>query len=205
MNEPGRAAQRARTRQTIVRAAASLLSQGQRPTLDDVADAAGVSRATAYRYFPGLDALLNEAAVDLLVPEPDNLFDALANDGDALERLIAVDRAIDHAARKREVPLRLMLARILERSAHSNGAAAPLRQNRRVPLIERALLPFADQIDRQNRDHLIHALAIVIGSESFIALKDVVGLDDAEAEDVRHWAIAALLDAATKPAGQGGR
>ena len=47
--------QRARTRQAIVRAAGALFARGEKPSLDDIAAEARVSRATAYRYFPGLD------------------------------------------------------------------------------------------------------------------------------------------------------
>jgi hypothetical protein len=37
---------------------------------------------------------------------------------------------------------------------------------------------------------------MVMGTEGLIALKDVVGLDEAQSRVVRHWAIAALLKAA---------
>jgi AcrR family transcriptional regulator len=186
-----RNAQRARTRKAIVRAAARLLERGERPGLDEVAAEAEVSRATAYRYFPGLDALLSEAAVDALLPEPgDLLADAPA---DAGERLALVDAAFDRAGRAREVPLRLMLARSLERSVQPDAGEAPLRQNRRVPMIEEALTPLGNRFDVR----LIPALAMIIGTEGLIALKDVVGLDDAQSRVVRQWAIAALLAAAT--------
>src|SRR5690606_30560283 len=82
--------QKARTRHTIVRAAGALLARGKKPSLDDIAAEARVSRATAYRYFPGLDALLSEAAVDLMVPAADSLLGAGAP-GDPFERLALVD------------------------------------------------------------------------------------------------------------------
>lgn len=189
-----RDAQRARTRKAIVRAAARLLERGERPGLDEVAAEAEVSRATAYRYFPGLDALLSEAAVDALVPEPEALFAESAPD-DVAERLALVDAMFDRACREREVPLRLMLARSLERSVQPGGEDAPLRQNRRVPMIEEALAPLADRYDVR----LIPALAMVIGTEGLVALKDVVGLDEAQSRVVRQWAIAALLAAALRP------
>jgi AcrR family transcriptional regulator len=190
-----RAAQRSRTRQAIVRAAARLIERGGRPSLDDVAAEAEVSRATAYRYFPGLDALLSEAAVDALVPEPEALFDDDAPD-DAAARLALVDATFDRACRSREVALRLMLARMLERSALQPADGAPLRQNRRLPMIERALSPLGDRLEGKRRSRLAHALAMIVGTEGFIALNDVVGLDEAEARAVRRWAIDALLAAA---------
>ena len=70
----GRPNQRTRTRKDLLQAAARLLKQGRTPTLDEVAEEALVSRATVYRYFPSVEALLVETAVDVAVPEPGELF-----------------------------------------------------------------------------------------------------------------------------------
>ena len=128
----GRVNQKARTRQAIVRAAGALLARGEKPSLDEIAAEARVSRATAYRYFPGLDALLSEAAVDLLVPAPEDLFGSGAP-SDAFERLSLVEETFDRACHEREAALRLMLARMLERSVRQTPGDPPLRQNRRGP------------------------------------------------------------------------
>jgi AcrR family transcriptional regulator len=191
----GRINQKARTRQAIVRAAGKLLSRGQKPNLDEIAIEAQVSRATAYRYFPGLDALLSEAAVDLMVPETSSLLGPGAPD-DPFERLVLVDRTFDEACRHQEVPLRLMLARMLERSTDRTAEGSPLRQNRRVPMIEQALAPLAPRLGRERLARLAGALAMIIGAEGFIALNDVVGLDRDQAREVRGWAIHALVAAA---------
>jgi len=50
------------------------MQAGRSPTLEEVAEAAMVSRATAYRYFPGVEALLTEAALDVAMPEADSFF-----------------------------------------------------------------------------------------------------------------------------------
>ena len=63
-----RANQKRRTRKDLLQAGARLLKQGRRPSLEEVAEEALVSRATAYRYFPGVDALLVEASLDTVVP-----------------------------------------------------------------------------------------------------------------------------------------
>ncbi len=190
-----RVKQKARTRQAIVRAAGALLARGEKPSLDEIAAEAQVSRATAYRYFPGLDALLSEAAVDLLVPEPGDLLDGRAPT-DAFERLALVDEAIDKACHEREAALRLMLARALERSVGRGREEPPLRQNRRVPLIAKALAPLEPRLGSVRFTQLTQALAMVIGTESMIALEDVVGLDPEEARSVRRWATDALVAAA---------
>ena len=47
-----REAQRRRTRQAIVGAAAELLAEGRTPSISEIAEAADVSRRTVYMYFP---------------------------------------------------------------------------------------------------------------------------------------------------------
>src|SRR3712207_3545020 len=56
--ERGRTSQKARTRATLVAATRDLVAQGRTPTVEEAARAAGVSRATAFRYFPNQRALL---------------------------------------------------------------------------------------------------------------------------------------------------
>lgn len=194
-----RANQKARTRQAIVRAAGALLAKGAKPSLDEIAEEAKVSRATAYRYFPGLDALLSEAAVDLMLPQAADLF-ASGAPSDPFERLALVDETFDKACRAQEVPLRLMLARILERSIGRAPDEPPLRQNRRVPLLEKALAPLEARLGRARVARLSQALAMIVGTEGFLALTDVVGLDEDEAREVRRWAIDALVAAALNEA-----
>ena len=54
----GRPNQRRRTRKDLLDAATRLMRQGRKPSLEEVAEEALVSRATAYRYFASIDALL---------------------------------------------------------------------------------------------------------------------------------------------------
>ena len=191
--------QKARTRQAIVRAPATLLARGEAPTHEQVAEEAQVSRAPPYRTFPGLDGLLYEAAVDLQVPEPGELFGP-RGPSDAFERIALVDEAFDKACREREAPLRLMLAKILERSISRPAGEPPLRQNRRGPLIEQALAPLAPRLGRDRMALLVRALTMIVGTEGFLALGDVAGLDAEEAREVRRWAIDALVAAALSEA-----
>ena len=41
------------------------MKQGRKPDLEEIAEEALVSRATAYRYFPSVEALLLEASLDV--------------------------------------------------------------------------------------------------------------------------------------------
>src|SRR5262245_51795258 len=137
----GRQNQIGRTRKDLLQAAARLLKQGRKPSLDEVAEEARVSRATAYRYFPGVESLLVEAVVDVAVPEAGDLFGA-SSSNDPVKRLLRADEALHKAIAENEVPLRMMLAHSLEQRAKEVvEEPVPVRQNRRTPLIEAALEP----------------------------------------------------------------
>src|SRR3954469_17705650 len=54
----GRTGQKARTRDALIAATRDLLAEGSTSTVEQAAAASGISRATAYRYFPNQRALL---------------------------------------------------------------------------------------------------------------------------------------------------
>jgi AcrR family transcriptional regulator len=172
------------------------MQQGRKPSLDEVAEEALVSRATAYRYFPSIGDLLLEASLDVAIPDADDIFNG-EQSGDPVSRLRRVDEALHDMILANEAPLRMMLAQSLQRALGGMGdAAPPARQNRRTPLIEAALEPARDQFNPAALKTLCHALALVIGPEAMVVFKDVLQIDDAEARRVKHWAICALVEAA---------
>jgi AcrR family transcriptional regulator len=194
----GRWQQRRRTRKELLAAAARLMKQGRKPTLEEIADEALVSRATAYRYFPSAETLLIEAPLDVAVPEAAALFAGDTSD-DAVARLERADAALHAMIAANEVPLRLMLAKAIERRAAGGGAdGLPVRQDRRTPLIEAALAPSRGRFTPANLKRLTAALALILGTEAMVVFRDVLQLDDAEAEKVRRWAIRALVEAARR-------
>lgn len=69
----------------------------------------------------------------------------------------------------------------------------PVRQDRRSPMIEAAIAPHRGDMPFGQADRLSQALALVVGTESMLVLKDVLGLDAEEATAVRRWAIRALV------------
>lgn len=198
-DDAGRPNQRSRTRKDLLQAASRLMKQGRRPTLEDIAEEALVSRATAYRYFPSVESLLIEAPLEGATPEPEELFRGTSSD-DPVERLDRVDAALGEMIAANEPSLRLMLASSLQRSVNNGrNSDVPSRQNRRTALIEAALAPARKQFTPAALKTLTKSLALIIGTESMVVLKDVLQLDDADARKVRRWAIRALVDAARKP------
>src|ERR1700753_4186685 len=77
-----------RTRRLLLDTARALLESGRQPTVTEVADAAEVSRRTAYRYFPTQEKLLAEGALEGLRPMMDNAL-ALTPAGDDQQGLEA--------------------------------------------------------------------------------------------------------------------
>lgn len=191
--------QTARTRKDLLRAAARLMGQGRKPSLEEVAVEALVSRATAYRYFPDVEALLLEASLDIATPDPDEILRDTPGD-DPVARLEQVDGALHDMILAHEASLRMMLAYSLQRGLKGeHDSRLPARQNRRTPLIEAALEPSRKRFKPTNLKILTRALALIIGTESVVVFKDVLHLSDAEARKVKRWAIRALVEAAEKP------
>ena len=182
--------QRRRTRKDLLRAAAELLNEGGRPTLADVAERAMLSRATAYRYFPSIEALLAEAPIDGAVPDPTMFSDDPSTD--AADRVDRAEAALHEMVFANEPSLRAMVAH----SVAHRSEGGPVRQNRRQELIEAALEPVRGVLDVTTFERLCRALALVFGTESMIVFRDVLGVDERTARDVKSWTVRALVGAA---------
>ena len=190
-----RANQKRRTRKDLLQAAARLLKEGRNPSLEEIAEEALVSRATAYRYFPNVEALLIEAPLDLALPDETAMFSG-APEKDPVARMERVDAAFHDMILENETALRLMLAKSMERRVADGDSALPARQNRRTPMIEAALAPAKAEFSRASLDKLQKALALIVGTEAMIVFRDVLQLDDRQARDVKRWAIRVLIEAA---------
>lgn len=121
-----RANQKRRTRKDLLQAAARLMKEGRTPSLEEIAEEALVSRATAYRYFPNVEALLIEAPLDLALPDEEQMFRG-SPAADPVARMERVDKAFHDMILDNETPLRLMLAKTMERRAAATTASPPGR------------------------------------------------------------------------------
>lgn len=194
-NKQQRNNQRLRTRKDLLQAAARLMKNNKKPTMDQIADEALVSRATAYRYFPTLEVLLVEAPLDGIVPEANRLFgDDDSNDPE--ERLDKAEAALHEMTYRNEAQIRLMLANSL--TIGKEEGKLPVRQNRRRALIESALAPARKRFKTTSYKRLCAALALIFGSESMIVFRDVFPLDSKTAREVKSWAIGVLVQAALR-------
>ena len=187
--------QRYRTRKDLIAAAGQLMKTGRRPSIDEVAGAARVSRATAYRYFPNIEALLAEAMLDTVTPDGEAVF-ASDRSADPEERIDKAEAAMHQAVFANEASIRLMLSAAIARAAAAGNGDVPLRQNRRTALIEAALAPARDRLKKGSYSKLRDALAMIFGSESMVVFRDVLRVDEKTARAVKSWAVRALVRAA---------
>ena len=188
----GRTAQKQRTREALISAARELVARGVTPTVEAAAEAASISRTTAYRYFPNQRALLAaahpETAADSLLPDD-------APDDDAAARLDLVIASFTQTIVDTESQQRTMLRLSLEASP-AERAQLPLRQGRAIKWIEDALAPLQPQMSAAEVHRIAIAIRSATGIEAFVWLTDVAGLSRGDATELMRWSARALLDAA---------
>jgi AcrR family transcriptional regulator len=186
--ETGRARQKQRTRSALVAAARELVALGgMPPTVGQAAEAASISRTTAYRYFPTQKALL-------LAAHPEIEATSMMPPGvgrDPEERLEAAVRGFLAMILDTEAQQRTMLRLSLEADAATR--ALPLRQGRAIGWFCEALEPLADRLGAGGVRRVAVAVRAVCGIESLVWLTDVAGLSRAAAVEQMVWSAVALL------------
>jgi AcrR family transcriptional regulator len=195
--ESGRIRQRRRTRAAIVNAAAGLLRDGSAsPGINEIAEAADVSRRTIYQYFPTLDQLLLDATLGLLTQnDVDAAIDAAAGEhADVTQRVDAMIRVLGEMAAS-SLPLGRSLIRLTVDSP-AEDPQQPKRGYRRIGWIERAIEPLRDALDDDLFEQLVSSLAMVVGWEALIVLQDLRGLDAERQVQTSTWAARALIRSA---------
>ena len=184
----GRANQKKRTHDAIVRAAAELMLTGREVTMPEIAEAALVSEATAYRYFPDLASLLREAMADQL-PDPARALAEATDSQDPIERVATASEYLIRHVITRQGVVRAMIAATVTKP----GATAP-RPGLRFGLIDEALAPLDKTLgatDPAAFAQLKLGLSVIVSAEAYFSLIDQQGLDS-------ETAIAGLVAAATK-------
>jgi AcrR family transcriptional regulator len=169
----GRTNQKARTRRAIVESCVELIRQGQPVTMPEVAKAAMVSEATAYRYFPDLASLLAKALAEDW-PTPTEALAPVEASNDPVERVAFATRFLLHGVAARQGVVRSMISATI---AHPDLGRA--RPGIRFGLIEHALAPFLDVLESTNSELLAQLrldLAVVVSAEALFCLTDLCHL-----------------------------
>jgi AcrR family transcriptional regulator len=193
---------RGRVFRSLLEEAVRLVRRGRIPSVAEVAQSAGVSRATAYRYFPSRSKLVSAVIAEALGP----VRRAVPRHGDAKRRLHELlDRTYSRFA-EYEPHMRAALQLALE---HQSLEAAgfleeePFRRGQRTEILATTLQPLRRRLPSRTYRRLLKALAVVYGIEPMVILKDICGATDRETEAVVRWMMDALVDAALREARTG--
>ena len=172
--ERGRVNQKRRTRAAIIAACQELITAGADINMPAVARAALVSEPTAYRYFPDLVSLLEEALAGI-EPDPAGALAAGADPGDPVERVAYAAELLAKLVIERQGAIRALISVSIAR-----GTAREIRPGYRFALIDAALAPLSGAspgIDAVTLEQLRRDLAVVISAEAVLTLTDLYALD----------------------------
>ena len=190
------ARQRDRTRRLILDAAVLLMRSGVIPTVEEAAKHAEVSAATGYRYYRTHGALIQEA-VELAFPDQTQVSLGGGSPEARIDRLMAegFPRLVEHEAFDRAV-LRLALDQWLRQNAKRDLREPPVKRPGRKRFVDDILAPLRDRVSAQRLRRLELALGMVLGIESFIALRDIYGAEPGEIREVWRWVCKAMVRSA---------
>jgi len=193
---------RARTQRKLLSSAMQLVRRGRTPSVAEVALTAGVSRATAYRYFPNRSTVIAAVVAESLGPV--RSYEPRASDG--RQRVRELFSQTFPRFKEFEPHMRAALQLSLE---HESLERVELleepryRRGFRRGLLQRAAAPLRAKLGRRRYDRLLKALSIVYGIEPYVVLKDIWGAGDREVEEIARWMVDALIDAALREASGG--
>jgi AcrR family transcriptional regulator len=187
----GRANQRQRTRRALIEAALALCESGHKPSFPEVAERAMVSRATAYRYYASVEDLISDAMFERAVP-PLESFCRVGIDDPATAAGRAA-RTMNKALLDDEVGLHAVERSFMSAWLDSPAQARPPRPARRMQYIGPIVDAMKGELTPAARRRLAHALALLMGTEAAISLRDVAAVSTEEALAVSEWAAQALV------------
>lgn len=176
-----------------------LVRRGRIPSVAEVAQSAGVSRATAYRYFASRSKLVTAVVGEALGPV--RSYEPRAQDG-----LARIDELFDRTFPRFtefEPHLRAALALAVEHQSLERVGLLeeePYRRGHRVGILQRTAAPLAEQLGPRAFDRLLKALSLVYGIEPYVVLKDIWGCSDREVQSVSRWLLQAIVQTALREA-----
>lgn len=188
---------RGRTYRLLLGQAMRLAGDGRLVTVAEVAAAAGVSRATAYRYFASRSQLISAIVGESLGPV--RRFESRRADG--RERVQELFTKTFPRFRQFEPHMRAALQLSLEHWALERSGRLeeePYRRGHRVAILKRIAAPLKSEMPEKEFRRLLRALSMIFGIEPYVVLKDIWGSSDREVQATAHWMADALIDAALK-------
>jgi len=190
---------RARTHRRLIAEAMKLARHGSVVSVAEVAAAAGVSRATAYRYFPTHSALIDAIVAESLGPV--RRFESLEQDG--VRRIVDLFERTSARLSEFEPQLRAALQVALDHWAKEKSGVLhekQFRRGNRREILDRAARPLAEVLGNRQYTLMLKALSLVYGVESHVVLKDIWGASNKEVHAVVLWVATAILERSLRDA-----
>lgn len=183
----------------LIEIALDLLENGIEPTITELADKSGISRSTAYRYFPTqndlISAVVNRSLDPILQWHTDE-----QNINQRVNEFIsfAYTEMIKH-----EGAIRATMRLSLQQWANERSKLAPnttkrVRENRKE-VISKLLQPLQSQLSEEQYNKVIYTISIICGSQITV-LKDVWNLDDSYIISLSQWIANAIINQAKNDA-----
>jgi AcrR family transcriptional regulator len=185
-----------RTLRLLREAARELLRSGGPLTVPAAAELAGVSRATAYRYFPNNDAVVLHATMSLADDPLDDSEWAPSSGtstGEVSDRAAELVRATAAWAFEHETELRTMLRLSLD---PETGQVKPRRGlTNRGRWIAALLEGLPSDVPQPARERLANSLIPLFGSDAVVWTTDMAELPQEQATDLLAWMAKVLVKA----------
>ncbi|OAT25343.1 TetR/AcrR family transcriptional regulator [Proteus myxofaciens] len=188
---------RKRTHQLLVSTALGLFEQGMLPTVSELAVHAGVSRATAYRYFPTqsdlISATVNASLAPIIAwtPAPED------NTQERITKLLnlAYPQMFKHEGALRGA-LQVSLQQWAKERQSKEFTEKRFIRGHRKDILLRVIEPLKVKYPQEMWDKVIKAFSLVYGSEVFLVMKDIWKMDDQQVIDMTQWMAKAILNQA---------
>ncbi|HDN2512474.1 TPA: TetR/AcrR family transcriptional regulator [Providencia rettgeri] len=188
---------RKRTYLLLVTTALDLFEKGAMPSVSELALEAGVSRATAYRYFPTqsdlITATVNESLGPILTWRPQS-----EKTEERIDELLAFafPRMFEH-----EGALRAALQASLQQWAQGRSAPQEVKNKQfergnRKDILTMVTAPMKSEYPQEIIDKVIKAFSVIYGSEIFLVLKDIWKMDNEQVIELAQWMAKAIINQA---------
>ena len=176
--------------------ATKLMQNGVNPSISEVADAAEVSRASAYRYFPSQSALVQDVISEALGP----ILEWSSDSNDAEQRVLDLLEyslpRIDEFEATFRAALKLSLENWASDRTTKEEGEHTFKRGHRLGLLSDALSPLRLELSRKQFEKLVQALSLIFGVEALIVLKDISGLNAKEVLAQTQWIARTMVRAA---------
>lgn len=181
----GRVKQKQETREKILSSTQDLMNNGEKFTLEDVAEKAEVSRATIYRYYSNVDILSAEAGIDINTKSPKTIYENLQG-LEIKDKLLGVQEYYNNLALDNENAFRNYLSIVLTSDSHYNKRGARRSKTLKMVLEE-------TNLTKSEIKNLQNLLTVLMGIEPLIVTKDVCGLENDKSKKLLKWGMKLLL------------